>query len=261
MSTKGKGSLTDRPTDLKFEAAAGYYGLEGVNIVGENPDINGDPEDIWDGGGIWVPPTVARIHDIVSTSLDDAAAGSGLRTVLVSGLDTNLLEQQEVVTLDGTDDVPTVNSYRFISVLRGLTVGAGGVNAGTVTATAQTDATVSVQMAIGRNQSCLGIHIVPSNKEAYLTRLLFGFNSTIGALTSTIDGRLATQTPFQGTDVAIVTSAPGRLTRNVFPVQETRFDPYIKLPASTLVKMQGANASSTNNNVIGNMQFVQDRIV
>ncbi|MEE9220051.1 MAG: hypothetical protein V3U34_00740 [candidate division NC10 bacterium] len=261
MPTKGKGSLTARPTDLKFEAAAGYYDLDALTVVGENPDINGTTEDIWDAGGIWVPPTVARIHDIVSTSTDDAAAGSGLRTVLVRGLDTDLLEQQEVVTLDGTDDVATTNSYRFISELRGLTVGAGGVNVGTVTATAQTDATVSVQMAIGRNLSCLGIHIVPSNKEAYLTRLLFGFNSTIGALTSTIDGVLATQVPFQGTDVAIVSSAPGRLTRNVLPVQETHFDPYVKFPPISLIKMQGTNASSTNNNMIGVMQFVQDRIV
>jgi hypothetical protein len=44
-----------------------------INKFGRNPDIDvaTDPEDIWDAGGLWIPPTVARTHDLSSTSDED----------------------------------------------------------------------------------------------------------------------------------------------------------------------------------------------
>lgn len=66
-----------------------------VNKFGRNPDIDtgSDPEDIWDGGGIYVPPTQARTHDIASSSAQDAgtvlssgtATGGSLTTLIDSG--------------------------------------------------------------------------------------------------------------------------------------------------------------------------------
>lgn len=59
-----------------------------INKFGENPEIdtNTDPEDIWDAGGLWVPPTRAngaQIHNIVSTQ----AADTG--TLVSNGTATN----------------------------------------------------------------------------------------------------------------------------------------------------------------------------
>lgn len=49
-------------------------GISHVNKFGRNPiiDTATDPEDIWDAGGLWVPPTAARTHNIASSSANDA---------------------------------------------------------------------------------------------------------------------------------------------------------------------------------------------
>lgn len=83
------------PLDYFHEVAAGR--VPGSSVVlkfGENPDIDtGAFEDIWDAGGGYVPPTQARIHDVVSTSALDAgttlsngsATGGSLTTLLDTG--------------------------------------------------------------------------------------------------------------------------------------------------------------------------------
>ena len=60
---------------------------------GENPVLgNGTQEAIWDKGGLYVPPTVARLHNVVSTDVDDDGsvlsddtATGGSLTTLVDG--------------------------------------------------------------------------------------------------------------------------------------------------------------------------------
>jgi len=61
-------------------------GVTPVTKFGRNPAVGTTEEDIWSGGGTWVAPTEARIHQISSTSSNDTAGGSGTRTLLVRGL-------------------------------------------------------------------------------------------------------------------------------------------------------------------------------
>ena len=158
-----------RLLDFFFEVAAGNItGLASVNKFGRNTDTDA-LEDIWDGGGTWVAPTAARIHDIVSTLAADAAAGTGLRTVRVFGLDASFVLQQEDITLNGITNVPTVNTYTRIFRLQGLTFGSGQTNAGIVTATAQSDGTVTAQMSAGISQTMMAIYSVPTATTGFLT--------------------------------------------------------------------------------------------
>lgn len=136
---------------------------------GRNPDVDtGAPEDIWNVGGLWVPPTAARIHDIVSDDANDTAAGTGAQQVRCTGLDANYLFQEEFVTLNGVTNVPTVNTFIRLHELLvppgGF--GAGGGNAGTITATAQTDATIQSQIDPGQNISLSTTYTVPADKRA-----------------------------------------------------------------------------------------------
>jgi hypothetical protein len=119
-------------------------------ITGLNFDVDAGTETIWSGGGVWVPPTAARIHAIVSTDADDdgSPAGAGARTVLVTGVKSGV-RVSETVTLNGTGSVNTASAYEHITELRVLTVGASGFNEGLITATAATDSTVSA--AIGED--------------------------------------------------------------------------------------------------------------
>lgn len=142
-------------------------------VTGINTDIDtAADEDIWEAPTTsWVAPTVARLHDLVSTSTADTSAGTGARTVLVEGLDSSGDAQSETVTMNGTTDVPTVNTYTMVHRLTVLTVGSGGVNAGVITATAQSDLTVTAQIAIGNNRSQMAIYKVPASKTGYLRRV------------------------------------------------------------------------------------------
>lgn len=64
------------------------------NIFGENPDMDATVvEDIWSEGGLYVPPTTARLHDISSSDVADdgtsvttgTATGGTIRTITDSG--------------------------------------------------------------------------------------------------------------------------------------------------------------------------------
>lgn len=170
-------------SDFAVEVSRGVAHYSAVNKFGKNPDVDtGAPEDIWDGGGLWVAPTDARLHDIVSTSINDdgAPVGTGARTLSVEGLDANWDGISETIVLDGTTNVPTTNTYRRIFRMRVLTAGSGGVNAGIITATAQTDATITAQINIGNNQTLMAIYTVPNAKTGHIKSLFAAIaNGTI----------------------------------------------------------------------------------
>ena len=70
--------------------------------------------------------------------------------------------------MDGTTDVPTVNAYVFINKLKVIDWGGSPVNAGVITATADTDVTVSAQIATGIGKDRSAIYAVPSIETAFL---------------------------------------------------------------------------------------------
>jgi len=124
-----------------------------LTVHGINGDIDAGTETVVPAGGVWVPPTAARVHAIVSSSANDAAAGSGARTVRLIGVPAGGGIATETVALNGTTPVNSSGSYIHIISIQVLTVGAGGVNAGLITATAATDSTVSCSIEVGHNQS------------------------------------------------------------------------------------------------------------
>lgn len=176
-------------TSFLLEVAKGNVpGHSLVRKFGRNQDT--DPaasatavpvgRDVWDGGiagaAAWVPPTAARIHDLASTDDEDGGAGTdtGALTCEVFGLDANYHLISEIVTLNGTTNAPTTLAYTMIYRLEILTAGSEERNLGTITATAQTDATVTCSMSPDMSRSLMAIYQVPANKTAYLIRWYFG---------------------------------------------------------------------------------------
>ena len=154
---------------------------EYINKFGRNTDIDiAAEEDVWDGGGTWVAPTTARTHDITSSDTNDTSAGTGAQTIRIFGLDANGEEQQEDVTMNGTSNVATANTYIMIHRMQVLTAGSGNENAGNITATAQTDATVTAQINAGNNQTLMAIYQVPAGRaQAYLRRFYVAINGAV----------------------------------------------------------------------------------
>lgn len=150
---------------------------------GCNMDINGTEETIWDGGGIYAYPSSASVMKVSSSSADDTAAGTGARTVVVIGLDSNYDEAEETVSLNGQTAVTTTTS--FIRVFRAYvaTAGsgetaAGDIYVGTGTVTAGVPATVYAKIVQGNNQTLMVVWTVPAGYTAYLVRGNVGSGTT-----------------------------------------------------------------------------------
>jgi len=93
------------------------------------------PEDVWDAGGVYVFPAAlqeAADIDIQSNDAADAAAGTGVRTILIRGLDADYMEQEEIITPTGITPVHPVNDYIRFFDIRCVTCGSGCVNAGDI---------------------------------------------------------------------------------------------------------------------------------
>ena len=231
-------------------------GLDHINKFGSNSDVDtGAPEDLWTQGGLQVPPTAARLHDITSSSGDDDNDdGTGARTVRVYGLDENWAEVNEDVILNGVGDVPTVNTYLRIYRMSILTAGSGGTNAGAITATAQTDATVTASIAIGEGQSLMAIYTVPAGKTAYMTRM-YATLSGSGA-----PGRIELSLKQR---IGIDTAVPALRTRHKvsFDTSGTssrswRYIPYKVFTEKTDVIMRIVSANVNNMTVHGGFDLI-----
>jgi len=144
-------------------------GHTALSIFGYNGDVDTSEESVWPDGSTVPHPTTASKLNIVSTSTDDdgSPAGTGARTVYIEGLDGNYKVVSETLTLNGTTNVETTQSYLYVNQFYVATVGTGGVNAGEITAKVST--TLYDLIAIGYNQRTTAHYCVPAGYTGYLT--------------------------------------------------------------------------------------------
>lgn len=240
-------ATVSRPLEPFLQLSADKFtGYSTYNKFGRNTDIDIGTEDLWIVGGTWVAPTTNRIHDIVSSDVNDTAAGTGARTVYIEGLNSSYNITTETITLNGAVNVPTVNSYVIIHRMYVLTSGSGGTNAGNITATAQTDATITCRIATGKAQTQLAIFQVPANKTAYLLNY-YGSITTGTAL----DLELYIK-PFGGTY-----NLKNTLGLNVASTSsdEHRFLVPMKITEKSIIKLSGT-ATANNTTVTGGFDFI-----
>ena len=179
-------------------AAGAISGRFAINKFGRNTEIDATVvADIWNGGHttgalpagtslIWVAPTAAAKHNIASTSTSDDGnpAGVGARTIRIYGLpDWNTAEISEDITMNGTTNVETANSYVIIHRMKVLTKGATSSNVGTITATAKAPSTTTVtaRIEVGKGQTEMAIYGFPSTQKFYLYALYAFANKAGGA--------------------------------------------------------------------------------
>lgn len=135
--------LTSIKSDVLADISLGLYGgvapgaqirrvvgLGQVTIAGSGVAAN----DIWSNGGIypWVTGGAAISMEIVSTSANDTAAGTGAQSVTVNGLDFAGNEISETKPTNGTTPVALTNQYYRINSVGLGTVGSGLRNLGTI---------------------------------------------------------------------------------------------------------------------------------
>lgn len=169
-----------------------------VNKFGRNSALGAGTEDLWDVNAAWVAPTVARIHNIVSTSVSDDGdpAGVGAQIVRIWGLTAwDRPEVSEDIELNGTTDVPTVNAYVVIHRMQVIAWGATNINVGVISATAVTDATVTAQIAVAVGQSRMAVYGIPAGRTLYMTQFEGNLDGASAALTDVAFILLANSDP------------------------------------------------------------------
>jgi hypothetical protein len=160
--------------------------LRRVTALGFNPDIDVAtiPEDVWPGGGLYPWLTVATSLEIVSTSVADAAAGTGARTFQVGCLDAAYVETTEIVTLNGVTAVPLTKQCLRINSLVLLTAGTGKTNAGDVSVRDAGGGTVRSIAPAGYGLSRQAIYTVPAGYTLQIISIYIAGLAATGATTN-----------------------------------------------------------------------------
>lgn len=94
-------------------------GLGQVTIAGSGVATN----DIWTGGGSYPWMSAPTSLEVLSASANDTAAGTGARTITITGLDVNYNEISSVVTMNGAAAVAV--SQQFLRI-NGISVTSNG---------------------------------------------------------------------------------------------------------------------------------------
>ena len=119
---------------------------------------------LWEGltqsGGLYPFPSSAAQLTIVSSSASDTSALS----VQITGLDANFNPISEVIALNGTSAVTSVNSYLRIN---GCTV-TNGTNVGNISFKQSTTLLAQINAGFGLNQA--SVYTVPAGHTLYILK-------------------------------------------------------------------------------------------
>jgi hypothetical protein len=112
---------------------------------------------------VWL--TSAEILQVASSDADDTAAGTGARTIQITGLLAGYIEDTETITLNGTTNVPTTKSFLRVNDVEVLTAGSSGKNEGNITVSNNADTNILSYMVAGENIAEQLIYTVPAGKS------------------------------------------------------------------------------------------------
>lgn len=185
------GTVNPATTDHKLRVSSSPFGYDIArgNIptrtqfskMGFNPDVDTAEEDLWYVGGLYVWPTAPMQMEVVSSSADDAAAGTGARTVCIDYLTGTFEPKQEIVTLNGVAAVPTVatDMYR-INRIWVVTAGTGNVSAGNINIRNLADTPIYSQIPAGFTRARNAMYAVPAGVALYVTQLTYSCGNSQG---------------------------------------------------------------------------------
>lgn len=151
----------------------------------------------------YTPPGNNAQRSIKSSSANDAAAGTGARSIKITYYDASLNGPfNETITLNGVTAVNTVSTtMAFIEKMEVVTVGSGGSNAGTLTLTTTTGGAGSTigTVVTGDNRTFWAHHYVAVGKTCYVYIYRGSASVTAGAaflnILNPIDSTVCQQNP------------------------------------------------------------------
>lgn len=209
-----------------------------VSRFGFNAAVGTSIEDIWLGSSLYVFPTVAQQMSIVSNSAQDAADGSGARTVTVFYLDSNYGEHTEVVSMNGTTAVLTTATNIFrVNEFMTATVGSNSTAVGQITISAVGGTPIYRYIFPGFNRSRGSHYTVPAGKTLFINHWTTG----VGGLNAANLVRVTFRSTYNDVSGAQLTAGlffiPQAEIAMPNGVVDRHFDFPLKFPAGTDIKV------------------------
>lgn len=240
------------PLQVALGNVSGVTPLSLTGIVDEGIDISdtaiwsgADDESVGDPDqNILVPPTTAQVHEVVSSSANDTSAGTGARTVLVRGLTSwSSAEVSEVVTMNGTTAVDTVNSYVFINDATVITSGSQNVNDGRISVTAKTDATLqgSIKALVSRTENAF--YAFPSTQTAVFYRWNGWMNREAGG-SDYIEFSAYVLTGADSADATWVLADSRSVTTTATSNSSWEIEPPVPVPGPAIILISGKSSKA-----------------
>lgn len=174
-------STSQDPVPIQFPLGATLNRIGGhsrIALYGHHPSPITAGADVWEGSGAYPFQAAATKLEILSASANDTAAGTGARAFTLNGLDANYNVISEVLTMNGTTPVQTVNSYLRVNGLLIASGGSGQVNAGDVTLRVTGAGATQAIARAGYGYAKQAIYTVPLGFTFLVTDLLFECGGT-----------------------------------------------------------------------------------
>lgn len=155
-------------------------GIDSFAALGVNPNTVAAGEDVWVGSGPYVAPAAASVHEVVSTDANDAAGGTGARSIVIAGLDSDFFQASEVVPTDGLTPSPSTTLFARINETKVGAWGSTGLNIGGIITESVASSTVSAQIVPGAGVSQQAVYTVPRGKVGHITSVHASLNKSAG---------------------------------------------------------------------------------
>lgn len=154
-------------------------GASTVVITGTNADIDNTREDLWEVGGVYVFPTVAQAMEVLSSSANDTSGGTGINSLDIHYLDSNFVQKEVRVTLNGVTPVTTSVSdiYRIIDV-HAVTAGSNASAVGNIIVQNTANTITYAQITAANNRCRQAVYTVPAGKRLFINEVRCGVGAS-----------------------------------------------------------------------------------
>lgn len=141
--------------------------------VGYQPAVATTDRAVWSEAGPYVFPASAGKLSIVSSSVNDASAGTGARTVKIYYLTNTFAEKDMTLTMNGTTRVvSTPADFYRLNHAKILTVGSGLVSAGKISIQNEGGTVTYGAILAGETEARQIVYTVPANKTLIIDQIV-----------------------------------------------------------------------------------------
>ena len=221
------------------------------HVFGRNNVVNNTRCDLWEGPTcVYVFPVTPQRMSIVSTSADDAIAGTGIQKVIVRYLDDAYIARTEIVSLNGLTPTLTVATNVFrINAVHAIQSGNGAAGAHGVITIKNLAGTVTYsQISTTFNSARQAIYTVQAGVTGYISHWQSSSGTTTGTHFTTTLLVATTRNGVLYPGVFLVVDEVGTLNGSsaiTLPIP-------IRIPATADVKLSAiSDAANANANVMG----------